>query len=367
MTTGTVADAAASNPPPDGEEIVDAVAVPDDHPPAAAAVPATELVQRPQGQTQLIQAATAADRVAQATEIATALDGIVRAQGMRTKVGSQKKIDPETGEPAKDASGKFIWEPRWHVNVEGWQTLATLLGLAVVPAWTRRVMDPETGKPERVRYPVHEITYHPKSKGGGKAAERTYEIDGYSWEARVEVFKDGVLIGAGEAMCSRAESKWKEADDYAVRGMAQTRATSRAIGAAARWIVTLAGYSGTPAEEMQGVASDQPADHTTPTGLETMPDALAGQLSTDLVFLAGGHLATGGKLWDRLLVDGKMPRIAAEAIIVTAKARRAVDERRAQADAGEPARRPEQAAAEAMQDSEPPASRPAAQGSGRSL
>lgn len=65
----------------------------------------------------------------------------------------------------------------------------------------------------------------------------------------VEVFKDGALIAAGDGMCSRTEETWRDRDDYALRGMAQTRATSRAIAGAAKWIVALAGYSTTPAEE----------------------------------------------------------------------------------------------------------------------
>jgi hypothetical protein len=73
-----------------GEEIIDAPGAIEQE----AQMVTTELVHRPQGTTQLIVADTAGERVAQATEIATALDSVIRAQGMRTKVGSQKRIDP---------------------------------------------------------------------------------------------------------------------------------------------------------------------------------------------------------------------------------------------------------------------------------
>jgi hypothetical protein len=63
---------------------------------------------------------------------------------------------------------------------------------------------------------------------------------------------DGRIIGAAEAECLRSESTWKSRDDYALRSMAQTRATSKALGSVLRFVVTLAGYSGTPAEEMPG-------------------------------------------------------------------------------------------------------------------
>lgn len=256
-------------------EIVDAEIVPDPPPepePAPAGGQALEL-HRPAGTTELIHAANATERVAIATDVATNLDQIIRRQGMRTKVGSQKKLDPETGEPARDETGKEVWVPRWHVNVEGWQTLATLLGLAVVPLEPRPVADPQTGRPVKTAFEVYERSYYSKRDGGGLKAERRYTVEGYDWRCRCEVYKDGTLIGAGESVCSRSEQRWKEADDYAVMGMAQTRATSRAIAAAARWIVTLAGYSATPAEEMPpDAAQEPPAPAPAPEGKWAGPE-----------------------------------------------------------------------------------------------
>ena len=57
---------------------------------------------------------------------------------------------------------------------------------------------------------------------------------------------------AAESMCSRDEGHWKDSDEYAIRSMAQTRATSRALASVLRLVVSLAGFSGTPAEEMGG-------------------------------------------------------------------------------------------------------------------
>jgi hypothetical protein len=324
------------------EEIKDAELAPDEaveeapppQRPAPAPAPAQDLVHRPQGSTSLIQADSPAEQVERASAIATQLDKIVRAQGMRTKVGSQKKLDPETGEPARDEQGREIWVPRWHVNVEAWQTLATLLGLAVVPVWTRRVIDPLTGQPEKVAFDVKERTYHPKREGGGLKAERTYTVEGFSWEARVEVFKDGVLIGAGEGMCGRTEGKWKEADDYAVRGMASTRATSRAIGAAARWIVTLAGYQATPAEEMPGDDAKATAEAAR---LALADEALAGKAKLALGYLvalngdpakvsAQTDGAAARDVWHQLAVEfgtgETLPAVAAAALRAAATGRR---------------------------------------------
>ena len=71
-----------------------------------------------------------------------------------------------------------------HVQVEGWQTLGSMLGVTPVCVWTR-------------------------SLGNG-------------WEARVEARTlDGRIVGSAEAMCTRDEKMWRNRDDYALRSMAQ--------------------------------------------------------------------------------------------------------------------------------------------------
>src|SRR5713226_2901283 len=80
-----------------------------------------------------------------------------------------------------------------YVTVSGWTLLGSMLGVFPRIAWTRQT---ENG-----------------------------------WEARAEaiVGSSGAVIGAGEAQCTRGEKTWKDRDDYALRGMAQTRAISRAL------------------------------------------------------------------------------------------------------------------------------------------
>lgn len=102
---------------------------------------------------------------------------------------------------------------REHLRVEAWTTLGAMLGVTPVCEWTRKL---ENG-----------------------------------WEARVEARTlDGRVIGAAEAECLRDESTWKNRDDYALRSMAQTRATSKALASVLRFVATLGGAAGTPAEEM---------------------------------------------------------------------------------------------------------------------
>jgi len=119
-----------------------------------------------------------------------------------------------------------------HVKVGGWTLLGSMLGVFPVVVWTHAI------------------------EGG--------------WEARVEArTRSGEIVGAGEAMCTRAEKRWKAADEYALRSMAQTRAVSKALKVPLGFVVTLAGYNETPAEEVPatvhgaGSGASSPAEKIT--------------------------------------------------------------------------------------------------------
>jgi hypothetical protein len=107
-----------------------------------------------------------------------------------------------------------------HVRVEGWTLLGSMLGVFPVVTWTRPVML------EGESVPI-------------------------GWEARVEArTRGGEIVGAAEAECLRDERTWKGRDDYALRSMAQTRAVSKALRAPLGFVMQLAGFNPTPAEEM---------------------------------------------------------------------------------------------------------------------
>lgn len=104
-----------------------------------------------------------------------------------------------------------------HITAEGWSTLGAMCGVVPVVVWTK-----------------------PNESGDGILARV---------EART---LDGRVVGAAESECSRAETRWRDADAYAIRSMAQTRAIGRALRAPLGQIVVLAGYQPAAAEEMPG-------------------------------------------------------------------------------------------------------------------
>ena len=71
--------------------------------------------------------------------------------------------------------------------------------------------------------------------------------------AKAVAVKDNVEIAAAEAECLSYENNWKYKafnQRFMIRSMAQTRACSKALRNCLAWIVVLAGYASTPAEEM---------------------------------------------------------------------------------------------------------------------
>lgn len=142
----------------------------------------------------------------------------------RTQATALMKVVKEAG-LAKDLGGQ-----RPHLEVEAWQTIGRFNGFLTDIAWTRPVVE-----------------------GGEKVG----------YEARAELVRidDGQHLIGAEASCFFNEvltrkdgtevERWT--DDYSCRSMAQTRAQSKVGRMAFAWVAVLAGYSGTPAEEMEGV------------------------------------------------------------------------------------------------------------------
>ncbi len=134
-----------------------------------------------------------------------------------------------------------------HVRVEGWCLLGAMLGVFPVTVWSRKLED--------------------------------------GWEARVEARTlAGAVVGAAEAECLYSESTWKNRDDYALRSMAQTRATSKALRQPLGFVMQLAGFNPTPAEEMprpQRATKDKAAAmRTRIRELSIEADTLRGDLKT---------------------------------------------------------------------------------------
>lgn len=137
--------------------------------------------------------------VRRASELATALAEIINKQELYSIIK-----DKRTGKAKK------------YVRCEGWTTAGAMIGVVPMEDYCRRL---------------------PDNKG---------------FEAKVNIIRvqDGGLVGGASAECTWDESNWSKRDSYSLRSMALTRATSKAFRLSFSWIIKLAGFEVTPAEEM---------------------------------------------------------------------------------------------------------------------
>ena len=149
----------------------------------------------------VIHADRPVELVAVATEAADALAGVIKAKKLFSTISGRE-----------------------YVRVEGWTTLATMMGC--LP----------------------------------RELQTTRETDG-SYIAIVELVRmsDGAVLTRASASCGMDEPVWAKRADYARRSMAATRATSKACRLAFSWVMALAGYEVTPAEEIPERGGTSPA------------------------------------------------------------------------------------------------------------
>ena len=132
-----------------------------------------------------------------------------------------------------------------HLLVEAWQICGYLVGVSAKITAVRPIVDELTG------------------------------AAGFEADADAILMTTGAIVSSGQGMCLNDEDNWSFRPKYEMRNgqrvqvdnvrvpsfqiksMAQTRAIAKALSNGLRFIVAMAGYSGTPAEEMTGDGHDQ--------------------------------------------------------------------------------------------------------------
>lgn len=193
----------------------------------------------------LFGAASPAEVTKKFREVADELATVIRSQGLATRISNRE-----------------------HVRVEGWTLLGTMLGVFPVITETKEV--PENWRELGLEKP-----------------------DGY-WSRCEARTRDGQLVGAGEAYCLFQEANWKNRDRYALLSMSQTRSVSKALRHPLGFVVTLAGYAETPAEEM--TAEYQERNKAKQQRKQEKADQVVGEFATYWKKIAEDHNVTPGKL-----------------------------------------------------------------------
>lgn len=126
-----------------------------------------------------------------------------------------------------------------YVNVEGWQIAGAFTGTYPI---VEKVEQIPTANPKEYKY-RSEVSLRDKENN---------------------------VVGYGVALCSNKEHGKTGFDEYAVASMAQTRAVGKAYRMKIGWLLKVAGYETTPAEEMDAVQKAQEAE-TVPPDRKTGP------------------------------------------------------------------------------------------------
>jgi hypothetical protein len=152
-------------------------------------------------------------KVGVATNVANCLSDLIKSQGL-VKKGLNKK-DPEAE----------------YVLVEGWEVLGTMLG--IVP-----------------------ITHVVETIRNDKGKVRGYKARAYLY--RNPVMDHGEIVGGTLIATTEASATVEgfQKDTASMMSMAQTRALGKCYRMALSWIMKMAGYEGTPAEEMNTFRGD---------------------------------------------------------------------------------------------------------------
>ena len=118
---------------------------------------------------------------------------------------------------------KVQFNGKTYLQFEDWQTLGRFYGVTAVCRATKYT---EFGEGE-------------------------YPIRGFEATADALLVATGQVISSAEALCLDDEQNWNRKPLFQLKSMAQTRACAKALRNVLAWVVVLAGYAPTPAEEME--------------------------------------------------------------------------------------------------------------------
>jgi len=82
-------------------------------------------------------------------------------------------------------------------------------------------------------------------------------VKGFIARAEAVSTQTGQILSAAESMCMNDEPNWSKKPLFQLRSMAQTRACAKSLRNVLAWVVVLAGYEPSVAEEMTGEETEE--------------------------------------------------------------------------------------------------------------
>jgi hypothetical protein len=112
---------------------------------------------------------------------------------------------------------------------------------------------------------------------------------------------NGIVVGGAEAYCMADEPNWSRKPLFQLASMAQTRAASKSISNRYRWVVAMAGYGTTPAEEMTAETSHSAPQ---PQQMAYTPKGFPEEATIQAMEIKERTSKKGSKYWSVLDVEG---------------------------------------------------------------
>lgn len=124
---------------------------------------------------------------------------------------------------------KLVFNGKTYLQFEDWQTLGRFYGVTAIVRSTKFV----------------------------EYGEGDDKVKGFEAVCEALLVSTNQVISSAEAMCLNDEPNWSKKPLFQLKSMAQTRACAKALRNVLAWVVVLAGYAPTPAEEMDQEPNSQ--------------------------------------------------------------------------------------------------------------
>lgn len=124
---------------------------------------------------------------------------------------------------------KLVFNGKTYLQFEDWQTLGRFYGVTAIVRSTKFV----------------------------EYGEGDEKVKGFESVCEALLVHTNQVISSAEAMCLNDEPNWRSKPLFQLKSMAQTRACAKALRNVLAWVVVLAGYAPTPAEEMDQESNGQ--------------------------------------------------------------------------------------------------------------
>lgn len=175
---------------------------------------------------------------------------VLASQDMRERLAVASEISKELAKIIKERKLSTDIAGKKHVHVEGWTTMGALLPKMVIPKITK------TEEISKGRFKAECVLLAGEQIVGGADGEACVNEGKYELDYKGDIVLDDTGKPKQKLNMYNKPAQGRFPDPSQARSMAQTRAVGKAFRLSFSWIMVMAGYEPTPAEEMYDVVRE---------------------------------------------------------------------------------------------------------------